>query len=70
MDHISSALDETDAQNLPNCSQILKPPHDCSQIMLSKHGLSDHSQYPMYPAIGKGMLWMAGINILNPREII
>jgi len=61
MDHISSALDETDAQNLPNV---------CSQIMLSKHGLSDHSQYPMYPAIGKGMLWMAGINILNPREII
>ena len=61
MDHISSALNETDAQNLPSV---------CSQIMLSKHGLSDHSQYPMYPASGKGMLWMAGINILDPREII
>lgn len=61
MDHISSALDEIDAQSLPSV---------CSQIMLSKHGLSDYSQFPTYSASGKGMLWMAGINILGPREII
>lgn len=36
--------------------------------MLSKHGLSDYNEFPMCPAIRKGMFLMVRTDILEPRK--